>query len=144
MTQDFKGPWDAEIWTAARGLQEINARCREGWAVFHLQLVMETRRRGTARMPEIAQALPYAIMGRARTEGESDDQMSQAAQEASVQGSAALAAAPEPLPPGDSEESAEAQPEVGTEAPAVPARRTAPRRGQDTGAGELKTTGLRG
>ena len=90
--------------------------------------------------------MPYALMGRARTEGESDDQVAQAAQQASSEGAEALSSPPEPMPPGDGDESAEAEAETETSAPTVPARRPtpAPRQRRDTGRGELKTTGLRG
>jgi len=129
------GPWDFDVHTVARGVDECNMHIAQGWRVYHAAIIVHDLVQASTQRGPVRQPVPYYLMGRrlSQEEGVTRAQIMQAAAESS---DGALAQV-DPAEPDD--EPTQGGPELReSEPPALPPRgRGAPRR---TG---LETTGIR-
>ena len=134
----INGPWEFDVHTVARGVEECNLLVGQGWRVYNAQIIVHDLVQPSTQRGPVRQPVPYYMMGKRLSADESETRarIVQAASETSDGAPAQV----EPAEPDEPAEIVTNEPLVteAEELPALPARRAAaPRR---TG---LETTGIR-
>ena len=154
----LSGPWDFDLHTVARGVDECNYLISQGWRVYHAEMVVHELVAGSPQRGAIRQPMPYYLMGKKLSDEETANRAALA--QAAAENSDAALSQPMPAEPDEQEEenpagstvlsegqpsepayvwkpedeAAKAPPGTSADPPSLPAGR---------GASGLETTGIR-
>ena len=147
-----QGPWDADVFTVARGPTECARLVRQGWEVFAGELVEHEIKRGGPAQHRQVQVMAYWWLGR-KLEGEDQETKDAIARQAEEAAADVATGTPQPEPPDSDPETlvdetdASKQPDPPALAGSRPKRPPGPARRGRTRApgavGPVETEGIR-